>query len=99
MKLLLKATCLTAVLCAASLALAVDTPFAGTWKLNLDKTQVGWRYGHVFCCRTRDADHQRWRILRVQNGWQREQDTIRNGGVEEVGRSDLGGNGHGEGKT
>jgi hypothetical protein len=40
MKLLLKATCLTAVLCAASLALAVDTPFAGTWKLNLDKSKL-----------------------------------------------------------
>src|ERR1700679_3483951 len=40
MKLLLKATCLTAVVCATSLALAVDTPFAGTWKLNLDKSRL-----------------------------------------------------------
>ena len=69
MQLLLKATCLTAVLCAASLALAVETPFAGTWKLNLEKSKLvgdtvtftpageGMRY------------HRRWRILRVQNGW------------------------------
>jgi hypothetical protein len=40
MKLLLKVICLTAVVCAASLALAVDTPFAGTWKLNLDKSRL-----------------------------------------------------------
>lgn len=40
MKLLLKSTCLTAVVCAASLALAVDTPFAGTWKLNLNKSNL-----------------------------------------------------------
>jgi hypothetical protein len=40
MQLLLKATCLTAILCAASLALAVETPFAGTWKLNLDKSKL-----------------------------------------------------------
>ena len=58
--------------------------------------QARWRYGHVYSCRGTDADHRRWRILRVQNGWQREQDTIRNGGVEEVGRSELGGNRHGE---
>jgi hypothetical protein len=40
MQLLLKATCLTVALSAASLAFAVDTPFAGTWKLNLDKRRL-----------------------------------------------------------
>jgi hypothetical protein len=40
MKLLLKSTCLAAVVCAASLAFAIDTPFAGTWKLNLDKSKL-----------------------------------------------------------
>jgi hypothetical protein len=40
MKMLLKVACLTAVLSAASFAFAVDTPFAGTWKLNLDKSKL-----------------------------------------------------------
>lgn len=40
MKLLSKAVCLTVVIGAASLAFAVDTPFAGTWKLNLDKSKL-----------------------------------------------------------
>ena len=40
MKLLSKAICLTAVIGAASLAFAADTPFAGTWKLNLDKSKL-----------------------------------------------------------
>jgi hypothetical protein len=40
MKLLTKAIGFTALLCAASFALAVDTPFAGTWKLNLDKSKL-----------------------------------------------------------
>jgi hypothetical protein len=40
MKLLLKVTCLTAVLSAASFAFAANSPFAGTWKLNLDKSKL-----------------------------------------------------------
>jgi hypothetical protein len=40
MKLLSKAICLTAVIGAASIAFAADTPFAGTWKLNLDKSKL-----------------------------------------------------------
>jgi hypothetical protein len=40
MKLLVKAIGFTAVLSAASFAFAVDTPFAGTWKLNLDKSKL-----------------------------------------------------------
>ena len=40
MKLLSKAICLTVVIGAASLAFAADTPFAGTWKLNLDKSKL-----------------------------------------------------------
>jgi|HubBroStandDraft_1064217.scaffolds.fasta_scaffold238606_2 hypothetical protein len=40
MKFLSKAICLTAVIGAASLAFAADTPFAGTWKLNLDKSKL-----------------------------------------------------------
>ena len=40
MKLLSKATCLTAVIGAASIAFAADTPFDGTWKLNLDKSKL-----------------------------------------------------------
>lgn len=40
MKLLRSVLCMTAVISAASLALAVDTPFAGTWKLNLSKSKL-----------------------------------------------------------
>jgi hypothetical protein len=40
MQLLRNAVCFTAVISAASFALAVDTPFAGTWKLNLSKSQL-----------------------------------------------------------
>ncbi len=40
MKRLRNVLCLTAVIGAASFALAVDTPFAGTWKLNLDKSKL-----------------------------------------------------------
>jgi hypothetical protein len=40
MKLLRNASCFIAVIGAASFALAVDTPFAGTWKLNLSKSQL-----------------------------------------------------------
>jgi hypothetical protein len=40
MKLLRNIFCFTAVISAASFALAVDTPFAGTWKLNLSKSQL-----------------------------------------------------------
>ena len=40
MKLLQKATCLIALIAAASFAFAVDTPFAGTWKLNLGKSNL-----------------------------------------------------------
>ncbi len=40
MKLFLKAISLTVVLGAASFAFAADTPFAGTWKLNLDKSKL-----------------------------------------------------------
>jgi hypothetical protein len=40
MKVFLKAISLTAVLGAATCAFAVDTPFAGTWKLNLDKSKL-----------------------------------------------------------
>jgi hypothetical protein len=35
-----KTICLTALIGAASLAFAADTPFAGTWKLNLDKSKL-----------------------------------------------------------
>lgn len=40
MKLLRSSFCLAAVISAASFALAVDTPFAGTWKLNLNKSKL-----------------------------------------------------------
>jgi len=40
MKLLRNTICLSAVIGAASFALAVDTPFAGTWKLNLSKSKL-----------------------------------------------------------
>ena len=40
MQWLRNAICLTAVIGAASFALAVDSPFAGTWKLNLDKSKL-----------------------------------------------------------
>jgi hypothetical protein len=40
MKLLRNVLCLTAVIGAASLAFAVETPFAGTWKLNLSKSKL-----------------------------------------------------------
>ena len=40
MTLLQKATCLLALTGAASVAFAVDTPFAGTWKLNLSKSKL-----------------------------------------------------------
>lgn len=40
MKQLRYVLCLTAVISAASVALAVDTPFAGTWKLNLSKSKL-----------------------------------------------------------
>ncbi len=40
MKLLRNTICLSVVIGAASFALAVDTPFAGTWKLNLSKSQL-----------------------------------------------------------
>ena len=40
MKLSWKATCLIAAFGTASIAFAVDTPFAGTWKLNLNKSKL-----------------------------------------------------------
>jgi hypothetical protein len=40
MKLLLKATCLSVVLGVAGFASAADTPFAGKWKLTLDKSKL-----------------------------------------------------------
>ncbi len=40
MKVLRHAICCMAVISAANLAFAVDTPFAGTWKLNLDKSKL-----------------------------------------------------------
>ena len=40
MKLLLKPILIAAVLGSASFALAAETPFAGTWKLNLDKSKL-----------------------------------------------------------
>jgi hypothetical protein len=40
MKLLRNTICLSAIIGAASLALAADTPFAGTWKLNLSKSKL-----------------------------------------------------------
>jgi hypothetical protein len=40
MKLLLKPILIAAVLGSASYALAAETPFAGTWKLNLDKSTL-----------------------------------------------------------
>src|ERR1700744_496983 len=40
MQLLRNVLCFTAVIGAASIALAVDTPFAGTWKLNMSKSQL-----------------------------------------------------------
>jgi len=40
LKLLRSAFCLMTIAGAASFALAVDTPFAGTWKLNLSKSKL-----------------------------------------------------------
>ena len=40
MKLLLKSMCYAALLVTASFALAAETPFVGTWKLNLDKSKL-----------------------------------------------------------
>jgi hypothetical protein len=40
MKLLLKTMCFSALLVTASVALAADTPFVGTWKVNRDKSKL-----------------------------------------------------------
>ena len=40
MKWLLNTICISAVIVTASVALAADSPFAGTWKLNLDKSKL-----------------------------------------------------------
>jgi hypothetical protein len=61
MKLLLKPILIAAVLGVASFALAAEAPFAGTWKLNLDKSKLT---GDTVKFSSAAGGWQ-WRVLRV----------------------------------